>query len=95
MTFKIIDTRRKIDDDKFYCYNYVLSLFLILPTVLGVLILLDFVFMFINFFVYLLMFFILLTPCRQEFHDWYENIFNKLYECLVGMSAMDVQGFKS
>jgi hypothetical protein len=90
MTFKIIDTRRKIDNKEFHCYNYFLSLFLILPTVLFALVLLDAVFMCINFIVYSLMFFILLTPWRRAFHDWYEDIFNKMYECLVGMTVMDV-----
>lgn len=95
MTFKIIDTRRKIDDGKFYCHNYIFALFLILPTVLLALIIFDLIFMIINFIVYASMFVLLMTPMRRRFHEWHEDLLNKMYKGLVGMTAMDVQGFKS
>lgn len=76
------------------CCYLLKVIFLIAPTFLIIMILLDIVYMILNVFAYAFLFLFILTPCRKRLHTVYEDFWDNLLKKTFGMSFMDLRGFK-
>lgn len=93
MTFKINDIR-KMKEQEVQGMGIAKNLFMIMPTILLYMVLMDIAFMFLNLIMYPMMFIIMLFPFRKRVYVFYEEFWDVMFKKLFGMSIMDARGFK-
>ena len=97
MTFQIDKVRKKIEEKRYTTCNKVVSFFMIMPTMLILLILLDIFLMVLSTVMLILIFPFIWIPwldCGRKVFKFYEKSENAIFKFLFGMSAMDVKGFR-
>ena len=76
------------------CISVCMNLFMILPTILSAMILLDLFMIFSNSIAYPLIFVAIIFQFGWNINKSYEQLQDRLFKNLFGMSVMDAQGFK-
>ena len=95
MTFKINDLTTITQTNNFnYIFSMLKQISLLLPTMLVYMVTLDIFVMLTNLVIYPILFLFMLTPWRRKVYEMNEKIQNKVFSFLIGMTSMDVDGFK-
>jgi len=98
MTFHIDKARKILDtnNNSIPWYKYLPKLLFILPTMLIILVGIDFLYMFLNMIARLFLLIIkIVTCCKYDYLKDFDDKADKIFEILLNMCFMDIQGFRT